>query len=267
MKLHSVLSFSIFLQVGVLLSEVRCSSNDCGQSKSDNNGSFPWNVGIYVENQNHLELICFGSVIQSNAVLTAAHCFYDNIKGSLRNATFYIASDNLAKKFDLKSKPSTLHKVNKNTINIQKHYKGLVNLFTYDVAIIKDKFHFNQIKPVCMDWSGDVKDNNLVGKQPIWSNNKVVIVEQSYLNPDDCSYEAPQDFVSFIAEDKSCTKIKTSGVRLGHESEGAGVVFSSNNRWYLKGVISVHEPNQGKVSTYTLTAQYMNWISNVCATV
>jgi hypothetical protein len=27
MKLHSVLSFSIFLQVGVLLSEVRCSSN------------------------------------------------------------------------------------------------------------------------------------------------------------------------------------------------------------------------------------------------
>jgi hypothetical protein len=61
--------------------------------------------------------------------------------------------------------------------------------------------------------------------------------------------------------------VTASGVRLGHESEGAGVVFSSNNRWYIKGVISVHEPNQGKVSTYTLTAQYMNWISNVCATV
>jgi fructose-specific component phosphotransferase system IIB-like protein len=32
-------------------------------------------VGIYVENQNHLELICFGSVIQSNAVLTGKKIF------------------------------------------------------------------------------------------------------------------------------------------------------------------------------------------------
>ena len=42
---------------------------DCGRLKS-NSAVFPWNVGIYLGSENEAELVCLGSIIQSDAVLT-----------------------------------------------------------------------------------------------------------------------------------------------------------------------------------------------------
>ncbi|KAJ3665429.1 hypothetical protein Zmor_000925 [Zophobas morio] len=256
----TLLILVVIVSVGV------CAENDCGRLKS-NSAVFPWNVGIYLGSENEAELVCLGSIIQSDAVLTAAHCFCDNIDTHLRNGTFYIMSDNsLPKKINPRSSPSNLHKVNKNSIHIHKHYKGIINFLENDLAIVKGRFNFNnKVKPICIDWSTEIVDTNSYGKQSVWHQNQVTNVEQTYVSPDDC-YSTSKPFIPFITEDKSCTNLKTSGIPLSHESEGAALVFSHSDRWYIKGVISMHDVTKKQMSTYTPVTQYINWISNICAT-
>ncbi|XP_044259122.1 plasma kallikrein-like [Tribolium madens] len=255
--MNSLLSILMFITTQAL-----AVIGKCGRSQNDQ--AFPWNVGIFIGHEKQLELICFGTIIHPNAVITAAHCFCNNLDGSMRNESFYVSTDYSNKKINVDEHPH-FHKINKNNINVHKYYKGLVNQFANDIAIIKDKFQLNN-KSICIDWSGDItKDKNIIAKQSVLDNNEVRIVDFTYLDSDECIHEASDFFRPLITNDKFCTKI--AGVSLSHTSEGAGLAFLHENKWYLKGVVSTHDVTKSKLSTITPLSQYMTWISNIYATV
>ncbi|KYB29381.1 hypothetical protein TcasGA2_TC032226 [Tribolium castaneum] len=198
--MYSLLSIVVFVS-----SQALVVSTECGRSLNDQ--TFPWNVGIFIRHENQLELICFGTIIHPNTVITAAHCFCNNIDGGVRNDSFYVSTDYSNKIININDHPH-LHKINKNNINVHKYYKGLANQLANDIAIIRDKFQFND-KAICIDWSGDVKkEHNLIVKQPILDKNEVRIIDQTYFDSDECIHEASDFFRPLVTNDKFCTKTR-----------------------------------------------------------
>lgn len=53
----------------------------------------PWHVGVFDNStiiSNDFEQICGGTIIDSNIILSAAHCFYDRPNSRVHDASNYI---------------------------------------------------------------------------------------------------------------------------------------------------------------------------------
>eukprot|EP00102_Acyrthosiphon_pisum_P015054 XP_008185439.2 PREDICTED: limulus clotting factor C-like isoform X2 [Acyrthosiphon pisum] len=125
-------------------------------------GTAPWNVGIYQLNKknSNFNLICGGSIISPNLVISAAHCFWKKVmlsmKISINDGIYKIAVGKYTRDFSVIDNDFT-QIINVEMIHLKDGYYGPTGYHAEDIAIIvlQNRVPFsNGVAPVCIDWNG-----------------------------------------------------------------------------------------------------------------
>ncbi|XP_016655958.1 modular serine protease isoform X2 [Acyrthosiphon pisum] len=241
-------------------------------------GTAPWNVGIYQLKQKNYnyDLICGGSIIAPNLVITAAHCFWQ--KGmlssniSINDSLYKIAVGKYDRNFTIIDNDFT-QIMNVEIINLKEGYNGLTGFHAQDIAIIvlQNRVSFsNDVAPVCIDWN--VKYNVVngdKGKIVSWGKTETgisspILLESSlpYVDHDSCRNMYTDGFESFVTDDKFCAgSALVSGQGVSKGDSGAGLSFLHSNSYYLTGIASVNDPNtNNSIAAFTEIKYHIQWI-------
>ncbi|KAE9523065.1 hypothetical protein AGLY_016537 [Aphis glycines] len=241
-------------------------------------GAAPWNVGIYRLNKDKInyDLICGGSIIAPNLVITAAHCFSN--KGILPNNVL-INNDSYkiaVGKYDINLTivdNDLTQIINIATIYLHEDYSGASYFYDYDIAVIvlSKRISFSSgVAPVCIDWNAKYTVlNGDQGKVVGWGRTEnltysPVLLESSlpYIDYRSCKNIYKDGFHLFVTVNKFCAGselVSVDGVGTGYG--GAGISFVHSNSYYLTGVVNVKEP----ILKYSITVfidiqHYIYWI-------
>lgn len=245
---------------------IRCS--DCGNQKSSSRiiggtvaslGEWPWQISLQVLNGRLYAHICGGTIINSNWVVTASHCFTN----SLPIESYRICAGTV----DLNQARSC-----SNVLAIIRHEKYNADTDDYDVALIKLKTPFiysAYIQPVCLPLTNQNFDPNTkcwisgFGKTVVASedtSNLLMKAEVSIISTSVCNRPAVYD--GAISQRMMCAGDLKGGTDSCQGDSGGPLVCAQNNRWYLAGVTSwgtgCGQPN--KPGVYTRVTEFIYWI-------
>ncbi|XP_060870192.1 transmembrane protease serine 11B-like isoform X2 [Metopolophium dirhodum] len=241
-------------------------------------GTAPWNAGVYKSDKinSNYDLICGGSIISSNLVVSAAHCFWKNSMTSNK----LLIDDGLYKiavgKYDRNIKiidNNFTQIINVEIVYLKDGYKGYRVFHAEDIAIIvlKTRISFsNSVVPVCLNWNGKYNEvNGVKGKIVGWgrTNDGItspVLLEASlpYINRRSCRDLYKNGFESYVTFDKFCAgSALVSGQGVGVGYGGAGLSFSHSNSYYLTGVASVRDSEENNsIVVFTEVKFHIQWI-------
>ncbi|CAH0553914.1 unnamed protein product [Brassicogethes aeneus] len=239
----------------------------CGQF--DVNGK-SWNVAIYrEENNGDLKSVCLGSIIGPNVILTAARCFCEHLSKNPLDKQFYVLAGPESRNTVLREIPANIQKVLKSNIFVHENYEGLLGFYEHDIALVKlkNKLSYDaNVNPVCVDWGNNNPNiqENSVGKQVVWANNALEILDAVHSDYEDCSEECYKlKWQDFLTNDKICTR--SNGVVFEENNCGAGLLIKENGSWHIKGVLSSQDNVAHKINLYTKVNRYLNWITKTHA--
>ncbi|CAI6368302.1 unnamed protein product [Macrosiphum euphorbiae] len=241
-------------------------------------GTAPWNVGIYQLNKidSNYDMICGGSIISPNLVISAAHCFWQ--KGmlskniSITDGLYKIAIGKYDRNLTVIDNEFTEIK-NVEMIHLKEDYYGPSGFHAEDIAIIvlQDRVSFNNgVSPVCIDWSGNYNVvNGDQGKIVGWGKTEKgvpspILLEAylPYINHSSCRNMYTNGFEPFVTVDKFCAGYALAskqGVSKG--DSGAGLCFFHSDSYYLTGVVSIKDPNTNNlIAVFTEVNYHIQWI-------
>ncbi|XP_060869344.1 uncharacterized protein LOC132944160 isoform X2 [Metopolophium dirhodum] len=188
-----------------------------GNGKKANIGTAPWNVAIYEITTNY-DLICGGSIISRNLVVSAAHCFSNSITENITiivNVGLYkIAVGKYDRNFRKLDNEFTKI-MNVDRVHLKEAYYGLSGYYAEDIAVVvlQNSVSFsNGITPICMDWNGDYKvSNGDEGKIVGWGKTEngilsPVLLETRlpYIDMRSCRNMCTFGFKPYVTPDKIC---------------------------------------------------------------
>ncbi|CAI6346657.1 unnamed protein product [Macrosiphum euphorbiae] len=241
-------------------------------------GTAPWNVGVYKLNKTtfNYNLICGGSIVSPNLVVSAAHCFWQ--KGMLSNrisindGLYKIAVGKYARDFSIIDNDFT-QIINVDIVNLKEGYYGPTGFHAEDIAIIvlQNRISFsNGVAPVCIDWNSIYNvSNGDQGKIVGWgkteegiSNPTLLEASLPYIDHSSCRNMYTNGFESFVTFDKFCAgSALVSGQGVGTGDSGAGLSFLHSNSYYLTGVVSIKDPNtKNSIAVFTEVKYHIQWI-------
>ncbi|CAH1707794.1 unnamed protein product [Aphis gossypii] len=131
-------------------------------------GTAPWNVGIYQLNKENskYDLICGGSIITPNLIVSAAHCFWQKDMLSKRisvlDGLYKIGVGKYNRDLTVIDNEFT-QIMDVETIYLKESYYGSDGFHGEDIAVIvlKNKVIISiGAAPVCVDWSGNYNIQN-----------------------------------------------------------------------------------------------------------
>ncbi|CAH1707810.1 unnamed protein product [Aphis gossypii] len=242
-------------------------------------GTAPWNVGIYRLNEDNInyDLICGGSIISPNLVVTAAHCFWysgilsNNI--SINDDSYKVAISKYDRNFTIDDNNFT-QIINVEIIYLNEYYNGVSDLHNHDIAVIvlSNRVSLSSgVAFVCVDWNAkynvlDEDKGKVVGWGGIDENTRSnVLIEASlpYINQNVCQHFYTDRFKTFVAPDKFCSG-STLEQKPTVDFSGAGITFVHSNYFYLTGVTSVKYPNiNSSVIVFTDIYHHVKWIRKI----
>ncbi|XP_072751957.1 modular serine protease-like isoform X2 [Anoplolepis gracilipes] len=243
-------------------------------------GVFPWHVGIYFKNTNEYEQICGGTLISSNLVISAAHCFYDEVFMRVNDASNYaVAAGKYFRDWD--AKEDYVQKSEVESIQTGDRYLGRNGNFADDIALLKLQSPFQLttlVKPVCMDWNNRYEREQLqegqFGKVVGWgkdingiSTNNLQEINMPFIPYHQCLSRAPVSFRGLITHDKFCAGY-LNGSSVCDGDSGSGLCFEKNGVWYLRGVVSVSPEKDGMCDYnlyvgFTYVSKFREWIRKI----
>ncbi|XP_060836526.1 modular serine protease-like isoform X1 [Rhopalosiphum padi] len=239
-------------------------------------GTAPWNTGIYQLNKesSKYDMICGGSLITSNLVVSAAHCFWQkdmlSKRLSINDGQFKIAVGKYDRDYTVIDNEFT-QIMDVETIYIKENYYGANGFHAEDIAVIvlKNKVSISVgVAPACVDWTSKFSvPNGAQGKIVGWGQTEKgiqspILLEATlpYIDHDSCRKMYTNGFQTFVTIDKFC-----AGSALGqgvHQGDsGAGLTYLHFESYYLTGVVSVKDPNtNNSIAVFTDVKRHIQWI-------
>ncbi|XP_022162705.1 limulus clotting factor C-like [Myzus persicae] len=241
-------------------------------------GTAPWNVGIYKVNKKKpkYELICLGSIIAPNLVISVAHCFWKEDMSSKRILTedgeYKIAVGKYDRNFTIIDNDFT-QIINVDIILLKEGYSGSSGFHAEDISIIvlQDRVSFsNRVAPVCIDWNSKFNVvNGNQGKIVFWGGKvngeyNPVLLEASlpYIDRETCQNMYANGFKIYVTVDKFCAGSElVSGEGVGQGDNGASLCFLHSNTYYLTGLASTKDPERNNsITVFTDVRHHIGWI-------
>ncbi|VVC40545.1 Hypothetical protein CINCED_3A012307 [Cinara cedri] len=279
--------------------ELRCLSNGewdgqlyeclptCGRSlqhnsitnSSDTTLAVPWNVAIYMQSTNDTsELLCGGTLIASNLVVSAARCFWESASKNhtlLSNGQHKITFGN-KREFVLRNNHTQF--INVSTIFIELDYLGQTGNYVNDIAVLvlskEVRNTYYGVSLVCIDWSLRYNvENGIDGTIAGWRpNGKTNVLSTDFLNVTlpytdrlTCRkmYENTNKFDRYLSRDKFCAG-SLQGKAIYELDSGAGLTFYHDGLQYLTGVKSIQDANTaGSISTFSDIGTHIKFIHDI----
>ncbi|XP_065204420.1 uncharacterized protein LOC135834469 [Planococcus citri] len=237
-------------------------------------GDSPWHVAIY--NQDKL-LICGGTIIDPQLILSAAHCFSESALSKVDATKYEIAVSKVSRNYTIKDNQNQkIHKIKEIRFSNEKGYTGINNYYGADIAILilqQPVIISPTVLPVCIDWANLNKRiaplEDTPGKVVGWGLNEhgdysdnLLTVNLPYISNRRCQNTVPDDFKPFITLDKFCAGTHTGPSVLKGDS-GGGYLFRENGLYYIRGIVSVKQPSQTAIAAFTDLADHIQWILRV----
>ncbi|KAJ8703715.1 hypothetical protein PYW07_013009 [Mythimna separata] len=254
--------------------------------KTAKRGEVPWHVAIYRKphrSNNLHELICGGSIVSNNVVISAGHCFWVS-KRPQAASMFAVATAKLFSDWDHPDDKDA-QKSELKSIALPDHFKGASANFQSDLAILilETPFEYHTyVRPVCLGFRSDVGNLRLqrgdLGKVAgfgLTAENGpgspvLKVVDLPYVPVNECYRITPETFAENITGDKICAGYNNGTAALCKGDSGGGLAFSEDDlgvtRYYLRGVVSTAPKGPGTcnpytVITFTLIRQHEDFIN------
>ncbi|XP_055389438.1 chymotrypsinogen A-like [Condylostylus longicornis] len=206
----------------------------------------PWHVAIYRNSSNTFEQICGGTIIHSNVVISAAHCFYDTSYGELFDAShFWVGAGKRFRRYEADEPLAQFAHVKKIYLPLTFQSQPLRS----DIAIVILDRHFKYnpvIAPVCLDWElgPDSRHSNLAATLYGWGDTKstgapsekLLEINLIAMENAECKKMVDPNFRSDISKDKFCAINKSNATACGGDSGGG--LITRRQGYKLTGVVS-----------------------------
>ncbi|XP_045781547.1 modular serine protease-like [Maniola jurtina] len=234
-------------------------------------GELPWHTGIYDKMYNPYMQVCGGSLISTNAVISAAHCFWSDSEKKLPAANYAVAVGKLYRPWN-NVKDEGAQKSDVAEIKLTPRYQGAAANYQDDIAIVLVVTPFvyqPSIRPVCINFDVlfDLQQMTpgTMGKVAGWglttsaggASQILKVVEMPVVAIDECRARSPVSFRVHLTSDKICAGY-TNGTTLCQGDSGGGLAFpaveQATERHYLRGVVSVSPVSDDACNQDTLVA-------------
>ncbi|XP_063632328.1 modular serine protease-like [Cydia splendana] len=232
-------------------------------------GELPWHAGIYDKRFTPYMQICGGSLASTTVIISAAHCFWNDVELVLPAKYFAVGVGKLYRPWNIEEGGQ---KSDVSDIKVPPRFSGAASNFQDDIALIilvTPVVLANYIRPVCVDFSVLFDERQLrpgnIGKVAGWgltsedgnASQVLKVTNLPYVDVEQCIADLPFDFRSYITSDKICAGTK-SGTALCKGDSGGGLVFPeverNVQRWYLRGVVSTAPSNGHKCNANSYTS-------------
>ncbi|XP_055377185.1 uncharacterized protein LOC129609277 [Condylostylus longicornis] len=245
------------------------------------NGFAPWHVAVYFNDTRRrtIKQICGGSIIHSNIVLSAAHCFYNIGAGKLNDASNYlIAAGKYYRKYETSEESEHYAKIEE--IHIPENFEAFP--LRNDIAVLELDHHIefsSVIKPICIDFSSTQIPSNLNGYFVGWGatsmddeqSNELLSANLTTLTNEKCKVEVGPRDKSDITPEKFCAINDKRSAACQGDSGGGYVVkkyTGFRDRYFLLGIISLglganNYCSDGFTTVFTNVLLYKTFIENV----
>ncbi|KAJ8705493.1 hypothetical protein PYW08_012539 [Mythimna loreyi] len=231
-------------------------------------GELPWHVGIYRKTVEIYLQICGGSIITNDVVISAAHCFWNDVTKQLPASMFAVAVGKIYRSWD-NDKDEDVQRSEVKEIKIPVRFQGSATNFQDDIAVLKLETPFvykTYIRPVCLNFditfdARQLQPENL-GKVAGWGLTAedgqpaqvLKVIELPYVEVKQCLKSSPLSFREYITSDKICCY--RVGTALCRGDSGGGLAFLESDRYYLRGIVSTapnndHLCNSNRLTTFT----------------
>ncbi|KAM5132462.1 transmembrane protease serine 13-like [Mantella aurantiaca] len=247
---------------------LRCS--DCGKQMTSSRiiggtlaspGEWPWQVSLQVPNGKGYSHICGGTLINSNWVVTASHCFSTPLP--LDAWRIYAGTINLNQARSMSGVSAII-----------RHESYNADSDDYDVALIKLKnpiAYSGAIQPACLPMTNQNFNPNIkcwisgFGKTIAASEDtsqQLMKAEVTIISTLTCN--SLNVYNGAITERMMCAGELKGGTDSCQGDSGGPLVCLQNNRWYLAGVTSWGTGcgQANKPGVYTRVTEILPWIYN-----
>uniref|UniRef100_A0A182N5Z8 Peptidase S1 domain-containing protein n=1 Tax=Anopheles dirus TaxID=7168 RepID=A0A182N5Z8_9DIPT len=234
-------------------------------------GKWPWHASITHRTGSTFNVVCGGSIIDKDTILTAAHCLHSAHGIIATNRVLLHVGRNQLSVNDVQTRSYVPEEFFIHPGYRQHHIKD-------DIALIKLANHVeitDYIQPVCV-WPATDSQDEVVGKlgtvigfglkDTTAMSDVLLEAEVPVVDLWDCLESNRDAFGSQLSRTMLCAGGRDSVGPCNGDS-GGGLFFEYPNGWYIRGIVSFAPNTQGEAicdptqyAVYTDVAKYYEWI-------
>ncbi|KAJ8705495.1 hypothetical protein PYW08_012541 [Mythimna loreyi] len=233
-------------------------------------GEVPWHVGVYRKTTRPYLQICGGSIVTNRLVISAAHCFWNDVTKQQPASLYAVAAGKIYRPWN-NPRDHNAQKSDVKEIKIPARFQGNAANFQEDIAllILTTPFVYHPtVRPVCLNF--DLKFDQLqlqpgnFGKVAGWGltsengapSQVLKVVDMPFVSIEECIAKSPPAFREYITSDKMCAGYG-NGKALCKGDSGGGLAFPESergtDRYYLRGIVSTAANNGNLCNSDTVT--------------